>query len=81
MLKFILKLRLTDLEGKCGSDEDMHDSSAGILASSWPHKLGSCVTQGKLLNLSESQLRTLLDADDYLPLPNRTVAEIRQELA
>lgn len=36
VLKFILKLRLTDLEGKCGSDEDMHDSSAefpAILAS------------------------------------------------
>lgn len=40
-----------------------------------------CVSLGKLLNLSESQLRTLLDADDYLPLPNRTVVEIRQELA
>lgn len=31
MLKFILKLRLTDLEGKCGSDEDVHDSSVGFL--------------------------------------------------
>lgn len=40
-----------------------------------------CVSLGKLLNLSESQLRTLLEADDYLPLPNRTVVEIRQELA